>query len=688
MSQEKVLKTLESLGFTKLEAQVYIFLGRKGPQKGISIIKALKIPKQQIYLILKNLQSKGIVNASIEHPAEFSALPFEKALDIFVKEKIEEAQQIECGKEEILLDWKSISLDETVDQTPRFAVIEGRKYIYPRLKQMIEDTKNQLLIISTVSGLIRANQFGVLETAFKHSAENNTKFRFLTELSEDNLDAMKFLLTKIPKGSIFEARAPDLGVKLISRMLISDDSEAVFFVSKEGDRTLLDVDDLCLWTNSKTIVESFKSVFDELWDNSTEVEKRIVEIETGKPTLKTLVIKDPLVAKKKFCDAVDAAKEEIVILTSAEGLSEVWKNFANLKEKANNGLDVRVMAPITRDNLGNTLKLSEFCKVRHVTSNHLGTVIIDGKHLFQFKNPKENTESASLISEDTILTDDSEYVEKTRYMLNEFWDRAPTPSPLTVENIIKPQSHQIAPVPDEEYTVSKKDGPHQKTIIDVEEKPGEITEEYVLNKIINAKKTSVIDPSRDVARFYGSSASAVIHPPIGFNLPDMFLNFYHNNKQSSYGVEDWFQVYLWLETPKGKLYVPVAIASDNPAALEQHKLTFASTPASKNCHLLRNDELQIQVHGNTLFAGWTVPISLFPPQFILPPASVLVEGYGKLKSSIIRITTPAGVKVVTEGNGFDAFVTFFHPASKYVGPGTDGIFARDFINTVTPSKLK
>jgi hypothetical protein len=37
-----------------------------------------------------------------------------------------------------------------------------------------------------------------------------------------------------------------------------------------------------------------------------------------------------------------------------------------------------------------------------------------------------------------------------------------------------------------------------------------------------------------------------------------------------------------------------------------------------------------------------------------------------------------------EANFFDAFVTFIHPASKYSGPGTDGIFTRDLIMTKYP----
>jgi hypothetical protein len=272
-------------------------------------------------------------------------------------------------------------------------------------------------------------------------------------------------------------------------------------------------------------------------------------------------------------------------------------------------------------------------------------------------------------------------------MFDEIWKHAIAPSPITVEQITKPSILPAAPVPDDEYTISRKDSAYQKMAIGVEETPGAITEEYVLNKMINARRIPAKSPWKDPVCLYGSNASAVIHPPSSFNLPDMLLTFYHLNKQSSTGAEDSLFVSLWLETPKGMVFVPVAIAGDNPKAVERWKLSFAGTPAGQNIHLLKKDELQVQLYGNTLFAGWTVPIPLFPPQYNLPPGSVLVEGYGKLKTAIHKMKSPSGVQIISEDAGFDAFVTFFHPDSKYSGPGTDGLIATNSIMTVYPPPM-
>ena len=134
----------------------------------------------------------------------------------------------------------------------------------------------------------------------------------------------------------------------------------------------------------------------------------------------------------------------------------------------------------------------------------------------------------------------------------------------------------------------------------------------------------------------------------------------------------------------GYRYVALALMTDNADALEFRKGVWAGTPAGQNCQLVQKDQFQVQVHSNTLFAGWTVPIPLFPPSSVLPPSCLLFEGYGELRTTVTKTRIPSGRTQVMEANQFNAFVTFFHPVSKYSGPGTDGIFNRDIILTAYP----
>ena len=131
MSQEQVLKTLESLGFDEIDAQIYVYLAKKGTEKACNIIKALKLTKQQFYPSVKRLQSKGIVNSTIERPARFSVISFEKFIDLFIEAKIEEARSLRRSKAEILQNWHNLRLED--DASAKFTVIEGRSFIYSKI---------------------------------------------------------------------------------------------------------------------------------------------------------------------------------------------------------------------------------------------------------------------------------------------------------------------------------------------------------------------------------------------------------------------------------------------------------------------------------------------------------------------------------------------------------------------------
>ena len=163
----------------------------------------------------------------------------------------------------------------------------------------------------------------------------------------------------------------------------------------------------------------------------------------------------------------------------------------------------------------------------------------------------------------------------------------------------------------------------------------------------------------------------------------MVIAVFHIEKHSSFGEEDTLLIYLWLEAKAGPAFVPVAVVLDNPKGQKIWRVMMDGTPASKNVQLVKKNELQVRVHGNTLFAGWTKEISLFK-KLSLPPACLLIEGHGGLKTDSFTLLFPSGYKSEIERNGCEAFVTFFHPSSKYSGPGTDGFFARDYVATTYP----
>lgn len=106
MSLNRVFKALIGLGLSESEAQVYMFLESKGPEKTRKIAHTLQINRTQVYRILKGLQEKNVVNIIVGPPAKFSALPFEEALNLLIQCKKKNAKTAQNNKKRLLSNWQ------------------------------------------------------------------------------------------------------------------------------------------------------------------------------------------------------------------------------------------------------------------------------------------------------------------------------------------------------------------------------------------------------------------------------------------------------------------------------------------------------------------------------------------------------------------------------------------------------
>jgi sugar-specific transcriptional regulator TrmB len=667
LSEEAIKLFLKDLGLTSVEVDIYLFLTKRvGASKGTEVAKHVKKDKGQVYRTLKSLQSKGLVESTLEAPVRFAPVPFESVVESVIKTKREEALRIENAKQELLDYWKKLGKTKIDEPMEKFLVIEGTNKIYSKITQMLCQTKAQFSSITSIRGLLQAYQKGVFDEIKMHPFKEKIEFRYITDLSSSDVDSVKTLLAPLSGLRVdIKGRNPNAGLQLSPQMVIRDSEEALFFMSTETDSSKQS--NACLWTNSAALVQAFVAVFENLWRNSSEINRRILELETGLPSSQSLTYSSVETAKKKFKELTSSAKKEIVLLTSADRLLQLSKDrpFLNL---AKEGVAIRIMAPINRKNFRKSEQLLKLCNVRHLRANFCETTIVDGKFLLQVNaDGGKNTEDATLASfTGAYYTEDTDHVNEMKSSLNELWRNAQSISPDTLENTVLLvllfwfSGFEMKP-------------------------PGTLTEQDVLGKILNSKKLKVHNLWKDISRMYASVGIALIHPPDSFKLPSLVITAFHVDKNSSFGAEDYLVIYQRLK-PNG-FWLPVTIVGDNPNARKILRETHKGTPAGNNHILLDEDEIEIRVRGNTLFAAWAVDIPLYPSSLVLPPACMQIEGYGNIRTAGYRTTEPSGFRHDIEQNYFDAFVTFFHPSSKYSGPGTDAVFCRDYISTNYPPQF-
>lgn len=108
MSRERISQALLSLGLSQTDSRVYLYLATNSPKKAKNIAKALKITKQQLYPTLRNLKNKGILTATSQRPAIYSAISFEKVIEQMIKAKMEQSKAIKENKKNLLAVWRSL----------------------------------------------------------------------------------------------------------------------------------------------------------------------------------------------------------------------------------------------------------------------------------------------------------------------------------------------------------------------------------------------------------------------------------------------------------------------------------------------------------------------------------------------------------------------------------------------------
>ena len=108
MSNDRVLKAIMDLGLSEVDAKVYMYIALNGPCKAREVVDKLEIYKDQLYRSIKKLKEKDIVSSSTSFPAEFSAVPFEKVLDLLAEIKKRKVEALKVINEYLMDNWESL----------------------------------------------------------------------------------------------------------------------------------------------------------------------------------------------------------------------------------------------------------------------------------------------------------------------------------------------------------------------------------------------------------------------------------------------------------------------------------------------------------------------------------------------------------------------------------------------------
>ena len=501
MSEKDILKFLQNLGFSKREIQVYMFLAKSGAQSTSFVAKRLKMERVQAYRTFKKLQEKGFIEATLERPTRFTVVPFETLLESFIEAKKNEVKSLNTQKKSLISSWHSISAPESDFTVAKFLVISGKKKIHSKMQNMIDEAKKTVYVLTTGLGVIQEDIGGVFDELVQVANKRDLQFKIIADISKDNLKIMERLEKRVSdergKQNV-ETRHLNLNSKFFPRFLIKDEEEAILYASSGEEASILNIEDEGLWINDKMFISILKAFFNQMWQIGVKASKRIDELKTGIPIGETVVIKNPGAAWAKVEQVLNAAKEDVIMITSSQSLNSIAeKDPFSKHHKA--GVKFRLMAPIDLDNLEAAKKLSENYEVKHVPINYMTMMLVDNKNLFMFKSaPLNDITDDSLYLTDAFYTNDPGSSERVFEMLNDTWKRGTEISEITSQAGMNLPAITVSNA----QTVSKlvsmmlNNGVNSVLITENDKPVGIISDRDLLKEVVEGKK----NPERTLAK--------------------------------------------------------------------------------------------------------------------------------------------------------------------------------------------
>ena len=249
---DSLLTSLIDFGLTQNQARVYLFLSKNTTKSAPEISKNLKIARTETYHLLNGLQSKGITIAAFGKPTKFQAVPFDKSINILVNNERSRIDELEKQTLYMVSQWNLIPDTETAEaliKENRFQIVQGKVSIVGKLNQLINSAKKDVLLLGSEKDFMKFYHTDFIDSV----KDTNINIKILMSTNNN----APYIVDELPANCIKKFE-DSLGENLW--FLIKDCEEIFFFIKNSENEEMLAV-----WTDSKTMLNSMKLLFNMIW---------------------------------------------------------------------------------------------------------------------------------------------------------------------------------------------------------------------------------------------------------------------------------------------------------------------------------------------------------------------------------------------------------------------------------------
>lgn len=409
-----IVAELQDYGLTRNEARVLVFLAKTGPSKASEVARAVQINRTETYRTIRNLQRRGLVEATLERPVRFQSVPFDRCLRILIDERKAKLRILEQRGEALRRQFADVRVEPVSQEVERFQVVQGRLRIEQRLHGMYGQAQKSVMTVLSPSEVIRADTSELFDM-LGEAANNGVRIRVITSINQSNLQIVEKLRESI------EIRHLDLKAKPIPRVSIIDDNEALFEITT-ADESSRSEDEVALWINSRAFVRNLQAYFEEMWNSGTPAEGRLETLRNGIPPDDLRIFKGRNEVSGKLNEMIVSANQSVEIWTTMRGIQALADfHFDQLKDAKARGTKIRVIAPITSENTEGARKLVPVSELRYSEAlGQAGIAISDQRELMLYERLPDD-HNAEVGADVGFWTNSKRFIETMTRAYDAMW---------------------------------------------------------------------------------------------------------------------------------------------------------------------------------------------------------------------------------------------------------------------------
>lgn len=337
MKVDDVVARLASVGLSDKEARAFAHLTHLGTVKVTDLAKAAGLKRAETYQVLERLQSRGLVEATLSRPRQFTAVSPERAIGILVEERTTELKAIESMQDDLRGRLEKLTGGAQERSTESFRVLHDRNQITGQLARTLRAAKVDLCVVASSRSLFRLLLDEGLEDEFTAAKRRGVATRILTDV----LPGQEAILPRL--AAIGDVR--HMFVPRPLRFLIGDEREIVQYVT--ADPLAPGSKETALWLGARDHVQAQRAYFDDLWSGAMTAPARLEELAIGRASEQVSVVKGRFTRYEKEKEMVlRAAREVAAILRAGEVERLKASGVARaLASRIREGVRVRLLVP-------------------------------------------------------------------------------------------------------------------------------------------------------------------------------------------------------------------------------------------------------------------------------------------------------------------------------------------------------